>query len=182
MLYEVITMVLFEGKKAISIHIPSDAKLTRESCEASFKAAKDFFLHFAKEYADGIYFCDSWLLAPNLMFVLPAKSGILLFQRFFHIIKIDTENDDYMEWVFKNSNLSLDEVPQNTSLQSRITSYNVCYTKLLRTIKWMEQDKTENFRSVLELMHLVNSIKVIEEHDKTPMKDFDVHSERQVVS
>ncbi len=49
------------------------------------------------------------------------------------------------------------------------------------TIKWMEQDKTENFRSVLELMHLVNSIKVIEEHDKTPMKDFDVHSERQVV-
>ncbi len=29
-------------------------------------------------------------------------------------------------------------------------------------VKWMEQDKTENFRSVLELMHLMNSIKTMD--------------------
>ncbi len=114
---------VFDGKKAVSIHIPSDARLQREVCEASIAKAVDFFTQYDREYADSIFYCSSWLLAPNLRHVLPAHSHILRFQMFFSIISIDLKAEDYMEWVFKNPAISLDEVPQDTSLQRNLKAY-----------------------------------------------------------
>lgn len=38
--------MLNDGIKMVSIHIPSDAVLTREKCDASMRAAEDFFTRF----------------------------------------------------------------------------------------------------------------------------------------
>lgn len=116
-------MVLEEGQNVISIHIPSDAKLTMEKCKHSLEDAKLFFAEYYPDYSYEKFICDSWLLSPNLKEVLGIDSMILYFQNAFEIVSFAPEDDSYMEWVFKNPKLSIDEVPQDTSLQRKMKSY-----------------------------------------------------------
>jgi len=109
-----------EGKPAVSIHIPSDCDMTPGKLDESFGFAKRFISEKFEEYADAPFFCYSWLLSPNLEFVLPATSKILMFQKRFEIVKVDEDADSYIQWVFKNRNLDPQDFPENTSLQINI--------------------------------------------------------------
>lgn len=113
----------WKGENVISVHIPSDAKLTKENCQASYKQAGEFFAAYFKEFSYKYYICDSWLLSPGLKAVLAPESKILQFQEGFTIDSWDKEDPSCLEWVFKNPKLTLEELPENTSLQRNIKKY-----------------------------------------------------------
>ena len=108
----------FEGKDAVSIHIPSDAAFVLENVEVSLRLAADFIQRVYPEYAQAEYFCESWLLSPRLAELVKETSNIRKFQKLFIIKKDMPEDTEYMEWMFgKESGTSLEELPENTSLQ-----------------------------------------------------------------
>ena len=108
----------FEGKDAVSIHIPSDAAFVLENVEVSLRLAADFIQRVYPEYAQAEYFCESWLLSPRLAELVKETSNIRKFQKLFIIKKDMPEDTEYMEWMFgKKSGTSLEELPENTSLQ-----------------------------------------------------------------
>ena len=108
----------FEGKDAVSIHIPSDAAFVPENVEVSLRLAADFIQRVYPEYAQAEYFCESWLLSPRLAELVKETSNIRKFQKLFIIKKDMPEDTEYMEWMFgKEHGTSLEELPENTSLQ-----------------------------------------------------------------
>ena len=109
-----------QGRPCISMHIPSDVTLSPEACRASVKMAEDFFKQYFPEYASVSYFSDSWLLSPVLKEVLPEDSNIMKFQKAFRIGREDVGNDEYLQWVFKNPALPIEELPEETSLQKKL--------------------------------------------------------------
>lgn len=116
-------MVSVEGQNVISVHIPSDTKLTKRNCLSSYRNAKVFFAKYYPQYNYDKFRCNSWLLSPNLKDVLKENSNILEFQKAFDIVGSNPEETEFMEWVFKNPNLSLDKLPANTSLQRNLKVY-----------------------------------------------------------
>ncbi|MDF2871495.1 MAG: hypothetical protein K0R05_3070 [Anaerocolumna sp.] len=113
----------WEGERVISVHIPSDAKITRENCLNSYEQALEFFAKYYPDINYRYFICDSWMLSPGLKEVLPPETRILQFQADFTVEEWNKEDPSYMEWVFKNSKLPFDELPEETSLQRNIKRF-----------------------------------------------------------
>lgn len=107
----------WKEETVISVHIPSDAKIAKENCLKSYNHANEFFLKYYPDIEYRYFICDSWMLSPGLKEVLPSDSRILQFQQEFMIEAWNKETLSYMRWVFKNDNLSIEEMPEDTSLQ-----------------------------------------------------------------
>jgi len=108
------------GKKEISVHIPSDAGMSDEVIDSSLKAAQEFFDTYYPEYAECDYVCDSWMLFPKLKELLNEESNIIRFQNRFEIREENKEAKDIFEWVFKASeDADVETLPENTSLQRK---------------------------------------------------------------
>lgn len=118
--YEVV--VDEEGQKAISIHIPSDAKLEKELLRQSYLDAKKLLPPAFPEFADAPWGCGSWLLAPILREMLPENSRILTFQSGFRILKTYPD-PEFKEWVYKRVDIPDAELPEDTSLQRKLKAY-----------------------------------------------------------
>ncbi|MFT4144333.1 MAG: acyltransferase domain-containing protein [Mobilitalea sp.] len=138
-------LINWNDEPTISIHIPSDANLSREKCVESLKLAKDFMVKYFPEYANSKYICDSWLLSPTLKELLPNTSNIIGFQNMFDIVETKPDSMAFVEWVFKQDtsnivrtapnelgitemvyqkrDINIDEMPENTSLQKKIKAY-----------------------------------------------------------
>ena len=112
-----------EGKKQISVHIPSNADLSDRAVGESLQSARAFLKQFFPEYADARFCCHSWLLSPALATLLPKDSNINRFRERFRLLGFDEDADDYKLWVFKNKALTIDEFPENTSLQKKMKVY-----------------------------------------------------------
>ena len=109
--------------KEIGVHIPSDADLSPERCDESFRMAEQFFAEYFPETAGSKFACDSWLLSPALKELLPEESRILQFQNRFEVKSWNKEEDAYLEWVFKRKDLPLEKLPEETSLQRKMKAY-----------------------------------------------------------
>lgn len=107
----------------LHVHIPSDADLSPERCDESFRMAEQFFAAHFPETAGSKFACDSWLLSPALKELLPEGSRILQFQNRFEIKHWNQDADDFLEWVFKRKDLLLEELPEETSLQRKMKAY-----------------------------------------------------------
>ena len=102
----------------ISIHIPSDAILTKNNIDLSLLLFNQFRTNFYPEFNECNIYCDSWLLSPKLSKYLKFDSRILLFQLYFEILEEDNNALDIFEWVFKvNHTHEIDDLPEETSLQ-----------------------------------------------------------------
>lgn len=125
--------------KIISIHIPSDAKLTKSNIINSLNCLKEFVKQHKKEYIDCKIICDSWLLSNKLKDLLSKDSNILTFQSFFDIYKVNDESDDCYEWIFKKaSKIEYYLLPEKTSLQKkskRINDERKAFRKCCRSIE-----------------------------------------------
>lgn len=109
-----------EGEKAIGVHIPSDADLSKQSVDDSLEMAKVFFRTYYPDYKYTRYTCDSWLLSPALKELLPETSNILSFGGRFDIIEEDREAKDCMEWLFQvPADTDYEKLPEKTSLQKK---------------------------------------------------------------
>ncbi len=113
----------WNGQKVINMHIPSDVVLTMENCRISFIKAKEFLSAYYPDYKYTAFVCDSWLLSPNLKEVLQADSRILQFQNSFTVMEFNPEAGDYLEWVFKNRDIAVEDAPEDTSLQRRLKAF-----------------------------------------------------------
>lgn len=115
--------VITKGDNVISIHIPSDARLTDENCKTSFKMVVEFFDKYFSSFEYSTMFCESWIISPNLREVLNKDSKIIKFLNNFEIFKFFPDSEGYKSWIFKNDKLSIDELPQDTSLQRNVIAY-----------------------------------------------------------
>jgi hypothetical protein len=119
-----------EKDKVISMHIPSDAKLSIINCRKSYEESKKFIKTHYPEYIDSRYICDSWLLSPALKELLPETSNIIKFQEAFAISEWNKEEKEFIEWVYKikvdDNNIVTDDykkLPEDTSLQRNMKQY-----------------------------------------------------------
>ena len=107
-----------DGEKVISIHVPSDADLSKEAVEDSLNRAKLFFGNYYPEWKDCRYTCNSWLLSPALKSMLSETSHIRAFQNRFEIVR---ENKDdrgiYRVAVSDPGDTDPKDLPAETSLQ-----------------------------------------------------------------
>lgn len=113
----------WQGRKAVSIHIPTDAVFTPEQVQESLDLADALLTDRFPDYAAGPWFCHSWLLSPVLQDMLPGSSNILHFQRRFAVRKLDRPCEGMLQWVYKNPDLTPEALPENTSLQKKIKAY-----------------------------------------------------------
>lgn len=114
-------LCMYKGKKAVSIHIPSDAVFVQENVEKSLEMAEGFIREYDPEYIGAEYFCESWLLSPRLSELVKETSNIRKFQELFYIEEDLPEDREYMEWLFgKTPDTPWEELPERTSLQKKV--------------------------------------------------------------
>lgn len=109
--------------RGINIHIPSDARLTRENCLTSLRLCGDFLAEHFPDWAGLPYACESWLLSPALPDLLPPESNIIRFQNMFDLAFARPEAEDWREWVFQRNPAPIPDLPETTSLQRAIKAH-----------------------------------------------------------
>ncbi len=105
-------LCLAPGEKAVAVHIPQGADLSPDKIDSSLEEAK-------KYYPGSLLVCDSWLLDPNLKFILPERSRIINFMERFYKMPIMAECPQILERVmgFDCSMERLESYSCSTSLQ-----------------------------------------------------------------
>ena len=104
------------GDPVLSVHIPSDAVMTREALDNSYHMAQEFFARFFPDYGYKCVYCSSWLLSPVLGELLKPGSHILDFQSDYEITQADMEVNDGINWIFKRNYEDFTQLPEDTSL------------------------------------------------------------------
>lgn len=102
----------------LSTHIPRAGSLTPAGVNDAFATASRFFATHFPDYPTTEFFCESWLLDPQLSQLLP-HSNLAAFQRRWSLD--DTVRpglDDMLFFVFsRRGEVDLDQLPTDTSLR-----------------------------------------------------------------
>ena len=112
-------IVLNESSIVLNVHIPrTGTKLDRESMNASYKAAAEFY---KSEFKDTpvIFVCHSWLLFPRNKEILSETSNLYQFISDYDVFE-SGEYDSYGEvWRLFDTHYdgNVDHLPQNTSFR-----------------------------------------------------------------
>lgn len=107
------------GEGVINCHIPSSGKpLTEEARLDAYRRAYDFFPHTRYNGMLPIV-CSSWLLFPDHVKFLPAKSNILAFAADFDILRSRYHDEPDASWrIFGHyAELPFNQLPRDTSLR-----------------------------------------------------------------
>ena len=102
--------------EGISMHIPSDADLSRAAVLASVREAK-------RALGGGNYYCRSWMLSHKLKKLLPEGSNVRGFRDLFRKFEYFPDDAGYKLWVFKNPDLAPEDFPEDTSLQRNMKNF-----------------------------------------------------------
>lgn len=93
------------GSHTIDIHIPAKVEYTPEKFKEAFTMALEFFKNYYPDHNTKAFACYSWILSPQLHYVLPENSNILKVNDKLHILPtIGTYNGDLM-FIRKGSSL-----------------------------------------------------------------------------
>lgn len=116
-----------EGR-ALSVHIPSDAVLSREELDRSYGHAERFFAGEGRAFCcQGPPMetrCSSWLLAPALRELLPEGSGIRRFAGDYTLCAVEEDDREFYRWLFRcEPPLPAEDLPEDTGLQRRAKAY-----------------------------------------------------------
>jgi len=112
------------NEKYISVHIPSDAKITKEKVKESLIESFHFFKKYYPEYYKVKYYCKTWLLSSDLKNILPKESNLINFINIFDIDKEEYNSTSFMTWIYKkDANNDLEDLPKNTTLQRNLKAY-----------------------------------------------------------
>lgn len=115
-----------DGEPFLSVHIPSDAKLTQEELRKSYGEAKRFWERYGEALCPygkpGMIRCSTWLLSPELAGLLPEDSGIRRFAAGYEITDFRPENESFYRWLFAGKK-TWEELPEKTSLQRTVKAH-----------------------------------------------------------
>lgn len=115
-------------ESALSVHIPSDAVLSREELDRSYGWAERFFAGegraFCRQGPPAETRCSSWLLAPALAEMLPEGSGIRRFAGDYRLREVKEEDQEFYRWLFKCvPPRPTEDLPEDTGLQRAAKDY-----------------------------------------------------------
>lgn len=116
-------LVQAEGRRFISLHIPSDADMSRESIDASMADFQAFLQAYYPDWQGLAWECDSWMMSPVLQELLPENSRILAFQNRFEMLENNEDSMGVLEWVFPGYETVSEDLPENTSLQRKMKAW-----------------------------------------------------------
>lgn len=118
--------ILKKGDAAIGIHIPAALPLNDEVCVHSFDVARKVLKSAYPEYDFKAFETSTWLLAPELTYLLKPQSNILAFQKYFTIYPY---SNSYAKAVFSfvygmnvngDIDVDYDKLSEDTSLMRSI--------------------------------------------------------------
>ena len=108
------------GSPVLSVHIPSNTIMTRETLDASYRMARGFFAKHFPNYKYQCCYCSTWLLSPVLKQVLKPSSRILEFQSDYEITYVNLESNNTLKWIYKRDYEDYTQLPEETSLMRSI--------------------------------------------------------------
>ena len=115
------------GDPILSVHIPSDAKLTREKLDASYTWAKRFFSEVPGPWISEkprAILCGTWLLSPELYGLLSENSGIRRFADDYSLYNFQQNDNAIYRWLYQLSGpVSAEKLPERTSLQRSVKGH-----------------------------------------------------------
>jgi len=123
---------LAPGEKAVAVHIPEGSDLSPDSIDSSFHTAKNY-------YENQILVCDSWLLDPHLVHILPETSKVISFMKRFHKMPVLTGRPQILERVmgFDFTMEALEHFSCTTSLQASLKKYLLAGNEMFTTAGFM---------------------------------------------
>lgn len=111
---------LAPGQPVLSVHIPSDARLTQTALSDSYGQARRFFAAEGAAFCENgpprVTLCGTWLLAPALRGLLAPCAGILRFAEDYELYAEFPEEPSFYRWLFAGKQPP-EPLPQTTSLQ-----------------------------------------------------------------
>ena len=117
-------LIVRNGERKISVHIPSDADLSPSALDFSFDAAEKLIGDKFPDYAEAPVICESWLMAPVLHKLLPEGSKILGFQNRFEIVRENAPSKNALVYIFHRANIGdYKDLPESTSLQRAVKKF-----------------------------------------------------------
>ena len=113
------------GDVCVNLHIPQSGPLDPSVVNESLRAGRRLLRTRFPEERLKVRFCVSWLLDPQLLDYLPESSNLLAFQRRFRIGPAKDDNGDVSvrKFVFGNSPLPVNELPQRSSLERAVVAH-----------------------------------------------------------
>lgn len=107
----------------LSVHIPSDASLSREELDRSYAWAGAFFggpgAFCCLAGPPRAVLCGSWLLSPVLDGLLPEGSGIRRFAGDYERYYVREEDASFYRWLF-GARRPVEELPEDTGLRRAV--------------------------------------------------------------
>ena len=115
--------VLDDGDYIITMHIPGNERLTKDTIESSLKKSVPILKSVFGEYKPKKLVCTSWLLSPQLKFLRP-DSGIMQFQSYYDIVPWYSNDNSFYEHVFCSPIIPPEKlVPKNNFQKSLLDIY-----------------------------------------------------------
>ena len=107
----------------VRLHIPSGGKLSPELVEESIENAKVFLKKHFPDYNYKAFVCCSWLLDPQNEMLVGSESNIVKFGKIFHRFTFKDRGRSVFNFVYKNPNPPIAELPENTSLEKALKKH-----------------------------------------------------------
>ncbi len=114
------------GEWVLETHIPQGEPLDEQACLDSFAMAEEFFPKYFPEAKAECFDCCSWLLSPNLAYVMGDHSNVVKFMRMWKIKKIiytQSEGTIGRVFGFGSTRDQLPDLPENTSMQRKVKAF-----------------------------------------------------------
>lgn len=111
-----------DKSKVINVHIPrTGTPIDKESCDASYAMAKEFF---KDEVGDNAAFiCNSWLLYPENKQILSPQSNTYRFMSEYDIVEWRTDTGENLWRLFDTEEKNPERLPTNGSFRARYAEH-----------------------------------------------------------
>ncbi len=112
--------VLRPGDPCLGMHIPAGADISVETVKRSIAAARELVKQRFPEFAGRLVFCSSWLLDPQLSWLLGERSNISAFQNCYIRFPQLSPGTSVFGFVFPKRYGSLEQLPEDSSLRRKL--------------------------------------------------------------
>ena len=107
----------------LHVHIPRCGKITAENNERAYAEAILLHKKLFPEYNFKAICCSSWLLASELLDMLPEGSSIVAFQKKYHKLPKKARKPAVCHFLFPKPEEDFEKLEETTSLQRKVKAY-----------------------------------------------------------